>query len=96
MSETSQSSNHGPLVLFGVGLLSVLFGLLLFVERYAAASLLFGRIFPVTGFEELKVVFVECGAIFSIAQGVLLFAAGLFVITRNGGSREVVAGPASR
>ena len=96
MSEAPQSSNQGALVLFGVGLLSVFFGLILLVERFTVASLFFGVTFPITTFDELKVSFIECGAIFAITQGVLLFAAGLFLVVRNGAGRSVVAGTASR
>ena len=96
MSETPQSSSHGALVLFGVGLLSLFFGLILLVERFTVASLVFGLTLPMTILDELKVSFVECGAFFAIAQGVVLFVAGLFLVTRSGASREVIAGPVSR
>ncbi len=96
MSETSQSSKHGALVLFGVGSLSIFFGLALLIERFTVAALFFGMRFPITNLDELKVAFIECGAVFVIAQGVLLLAAGLFLVTRGGASREVIAGPVSR
>ncbi len=96
MSEAPQSSNHSALVLFGVGLLSIFFGLILLVERFTVASLVFGMDFPVTALDELRVSFIECGACFAIAQGVLLFAASFFLVSRNGASRGVIAGPASR
>lgn len=96
MSETPQSSNHNPSILFGVGVLSIFFGLVLLVERLTVASLVFGKDFPVTSLDELKILFVDCGAVFVIAQGVLLLLVGLFLVARSGGGREVAAGPVSR
>jgi hypothetical protein len=95
MFETSQPSKHATLILFSAGLLSILFGLALIVERFTFASLFFGMGFPNANLDELKVTFIECGGIFAITQGAILFAAGLFLAARNGAGREVVARPTS-
>src|SRR4051812_44564625 len=82
MSEVRQSYNFGTMLLLGVGIMSLLVGLVLLTERETVTSLFFAAASPpdlaATNVERLKILYVGCGAILAMAQGTILFVVGLF------------------
>jgi hypothetical protein len=100
MSEFRQSYNFGTMLLLGIGLMSLFFGLALLMERETVTSLFFGAAsspdLGAANVERLKILYVDCGAILAMAQGTILFVVGLFRLARAERAWSSATTPASR
>jgi hypothetical protein len=100
MSKVRQSYIFSTMLLLGIGLLSLLGGLVLLSERATVSALLFGATsslgVPASDMDLLKSLYVDCGAIIAMAQGAILFVVGLFRVARTERTWGSVTTPASR
>jgi hypothetical protein len=102
MTEAQRQQSSSGTILLVIGALCILSGLFLFSQRADLAEFFLGAQFllgvPATSTDALKVLLAAIGTGILVLKGVVILAAGVFVLSRNGNvvASERTAAPTHR